>query len=126
MRVAGYNALCALNFTCSNRVVIQERCRFCINLQSAKCVGCPVLMPGFNAGGWVQCAARANPHLCESCSQPRAMPLSYKSAVNPMPQICRPYAGVDNIPRVFDVAIQTECAYLLSRYTVESLCDAVV
>jgi hypothetical protein len=46
MRVAGYNALRALNFICSNRVVIQERCRFFINPQSTKCRRYAVLMPG--------------------------------------------------------------------------------
>jgi hypothetical protein len=35
----------------------------------------------------------------------------YKSAVNQMPLICRTNAGVENIPRLFDVALQTECAY---------------
>jgi hypothetical protein len=46
MRVAGYNALRALNFICSNRVVIQEGCRFFINPQSTKCRRYAVPMPG--------------------------------------------------------------------------------
>jgi hypothetical protein len=46
MRVARYNALRALNFICSNRVVIPERCRFFINPQSTKCRRYAVLMPG--------------------------------------------------------------------------------
>jgi hypothetical protein len=46
MRVAGYNALRALNFICSNRVVIPQRCRFFINPQSTKCRRYAVLMPG--------------------------------------------------------------------------------
>jgi hypothetical protein len=46
MRVAGYNALRALNFICSNRVVIPQRCRFFIYPQSTKCRRYAVLMPG--------------------------------------------------------------------------------
>jgi hypothetical protein len=46
MRVAGYNALRTLNFICSNRVVIPQRCRFFINPQSTKCRRYAVLMPG--------------------------------------------------------------------------------
>jgi hypothetical protein len=46
MRVARYNALRALNFICSNRVVIPERCRFFLNPQSTKCRRYAVLMPG--------------------------------------------------------------------------------
>jgi hypothetical protein len=46
MRVAGYNALRALNFICSNREVIPQRYRFFINPQSTKCRRYAVLLPG--------------------------------------------------------------------------------